>query len=155
MGSIYLTDSRVDRHYPLSISYHHAMKIHTQSRSTISINPSAPDFVDKCNCVNLELWVQSYHLTQSQPSFTQNHSMAWISCVCCEWCGGALLVCPLNSKMDLSHCKPRGVPERMWSVNIDASLSGQFQSLGVQSSRSSEYLRSLIAGAGIPWEWFL
>jgi hypothetical protein len=154
MGSIYLTDSRVDRHYPFSIWYHHAMKIHTQSISTFGINPSAPDFMHKRNCVNLGLWVLSYDLLQSQPLFEQNHSMRWIHCVCCERCGGVLLVGLLISTMYLSHCKPPGVPERMWSVTIDALLSGEIHTLGVQSSRASEYLRSLTAGARIPWEWY-
>jgi hypothetical protein len=30
------------------------------------------------------------------------------------------------SEMYLSHWKPPGVSERMWSVNIDASISGEY-----------------------------
>jgi hypothetical protein len=42
------------------------------------------------------------------------------------------------SKMDFSHWMPRGVSERMWSVNLDASISGEYQTPGGHSSRPSE-----------------
>jgi len=42
------------------------------------------------------------------------------------------------SKMYFSHCKPPGVSERMWSVNLDASISGEYQTLGGHSCRPSE-----------------
>jgi len=42
------------------------------------------------------------------------------------------------SKMDFSHWKPRRVSERMWSVNFDASSSGQYEMLGAHSCWASE-----------------
>ena len=42
------------------------------------------------------------------------------------------------SKMYFSHWKPPGVSERMWSVNLDASISGEYQTLGGHSCRLSE-----------------
>jgi hypothetical protein len=41
------------------------------------------------------------------------------------------------SKMYFSHWKPPGVSERMWSVNLDASISGEYQTLGGHSCRLS------------------
>jgi hypothetical protein len=34
------------------------------------------------------------------------------------------------SRMDFSQCKTRGVSEMMWSVNLDASMSGEYQTVG-------------------------
>jgi len=42
------------------------------------------------------------------------------------------------SRMYLSHWKPLGVSERMWSVDLDASISGESQTLGGHSCRPSE-----------------
>jgi hypothetical protein len=42
------------------------------------------------------------------------------------------------SKMYFSHWKPPGESERMWSVNLDASISGEYQTLGGHSCRPSE-----------------
>ena len=42
--------------------------------------------------------------------------------------------------------------ERMWSVNLDASISGEYQTDGGHSNQLSEYLRSLMTGTGVPWE---
>jgi hypothetical protein len=42
------------------------------------------------------------------------------------------------SKMYFSHWKPPGVSERMWNVNLEASISGEYQTLGAHSWRSSE-----------------
>jgi len=42
------------------------------------------------------------------------------------------------SKMYFSHWKPPGVSERMWSVSLDASISGEYQTLGGHSCRPSE-----------------
>jgi len=42
------------------------------------------------------------------------------------------------SKMYFSHWKTPGVSERMWSVNLDASISGEYQTLGGHSGRPSE-----------------
>jgi len=51
------------------------------------------------------------------------------------------------------HWKTPGVSERMWSVNLDASISGEYQTLGGHCGRPSEYLGSLMTGTGVPWEW--
>jgi len=42
------------------------------------------------------------------------------------------------SKMYFSHWKPPGVSERMWSVNLDASISGEYETRGGHSCRPSE-----------------
>jgi len=42
------------------------------------------------------------------------------------------------SKMYFSHWKPPGVSERMWSVNLDASISGEYQTLGGHLCQPSE-----------------
>jgi len=42
------------------------------------------------------------------------------------------------SKMYFSRWEPPGVSERMWSVNLEASISGDYQTLGGHSGRPSE-----------------
>jgi hypothetical protein len=42
------------------------------------------------------------------------------------------------SKMYFSLWKTPGVSERMWSANLEASISGEFQTLGGYSVRPSE-----------------
>jgi hypothetical protein len=42
------------------------------------------------------------------------------------------------SKMYFSHWKPPGVYERMWSVNLEESISGEYQTLGGHSGRPWE-----------------
>ena len=42
------------------------------------------------------------------------------------------------SKMHFSRWKPPGVSERMWSVNLDASISAKYQMLGGYSGRPLE-----------------
>jgi len=42
------------------------------------------------------------------------------------------------SKMYFSHWEPPGVSERMWSVNLEVSISGKYQTLGGHSGRPSE-----------------
>jgi hypothetical protein len=42
------------------------------------------------------------------------------------------------SKIYFSQRKPPEVSERMWSVNLDASISGEYQTLGGHSCRPSE-----------------
>jgi hypothetical protein len=42
------------------------------------------------------------------------------------------------SQMYFCHWKPSGVSERMWSVNLDASISGEYQTFGGHSCRPSE-----------------
>jgi len=54
------------------------------------------------------------------------------------------------SKMYFSHCKPPGESERMWSVNLDASISGEYQTLGGHSCRPSEYLGAPVTSLGAP-----
>jgi hypothetical protein len=45
--------------------------------------------------------------------------------------------------------KPPGVSERMWRVNSEASISGEYQTLGGDSGRPSELLASLVRGTGV------
>ena len=42
------------------------------------------------------------------------------------------------SKMNFSHRKPPGVSERMWSVNLDASIAGEYETVGGHCCRPSE-----------------
>jgi hypothetical protein len=42
------------------------------------------------------------------------------------------------SKMYFSLWKPPEVSERMWSVNLDVSISGEYQTVGGHSGRPSE-----------------
>ena len=42
------------------------------------------------------------------------------------------------SRMYFSHWKPPGVSERMWSVNLDGSISGEYQTIGGHSCEPSE-----------------
>jgi hypothetical protein len=64
--------------------------------------------------------------------------------VCCAKCTLHLVYVELGavmyfiSKMDFSHWRPPGVLERMWSENLDASISGDYQTLGGNSGRPSE-----------------
>jgi hypothetical protein len=47
--------------------------------------------------------------------------------------------CPFSiSKMYFSHWEPPGVSERRRSVNLEASISGENQTLGGHSGRPSE-----------------
>jgi hypothetical protein len=55
--------------------------------------------------------------------------------------------------MYISLWKPPEGSKRMWSVNLDASSSGEYQTVGGHSSQPSEYLRSPMTGTGVPWEW--
>jgi hypothetical protein len=56
------------------------------------------------------------------------------------------------SKMYFSRWEPPGVSERMWSVNLEASVSGEYQTLGGHSGRPSELLGPVMIGTGVPWE---
>jgi hypothetical protein len=56
------------------------------------------------------------------------------------------------SKMYFRPWKPSEVSERMWSVNLDASISGEYQTIGGHSARPSELLRARMTGTGEPWE---
>jgi len=53
------------------------------------------------------------------------------------------------SKMYFSLWKPPGVSERMWSANLEASISGEYQTLGGHSGWPSELLGSLVTGTGV------
>jgi hypothetical protein len=65
----------------------------------------------------------------------------------CWWCLGKE---SHISKMYFSHWKPPGVSERMWSVNLNASISGEYQTLGGHSCRPSEYLGAPTTNLGAP-----
>jgi len=54
------------------------------------------------------------------------------------------------TKTYFSHWEPPGVSERMWSVNLDASISGEYQTLGGHSCRSSEELGAPTTSLGAP-----
>jgi len=56
------------------------------------------------------------------------------------------------SKMYFSHWKPPGVSERMRSVNLDASISGEYPTVGGYCSWPSDCLGSLMTGRGVPLE---
>jgi len=56
---------------------------------------------------------------------------------------------PFISKINFSHWEPPGVSERMWCVNIEASISGEYQTLGGHSGWPSEHLGSPITGTGV------
>jgi hypothetical protein len=45
---------------------------------------------------------------------------------------------PNISKMYFSRWEPPGVSEWMWSVNVKASISGEYQTLGGHSGRPSK-----------------
>ena len=51
--------------------------------------------------------------------------------------------------MYFSLWKTPGVSERMWSVNLEVSMSGEYQTLGGFSGRPSEYLGSLMTGTRV------
>jgi len=56
------------------------------------------------------------------------------------------------STMYCSHWEPPAVCERRRSVNLEASIIGENQSLGGHSGRPLEYVRSLMTGRGEQWE---
>jgi len=65
------------------------------------------------------------------------------ACLAGIWEGIQLRVWVIQSahyirKMYFSHWNPPGVSERMWSVNLDAPISGEYQTLGGHSCRPSE-----------------
>jgi len=55
-----------------------------------------------------------------------------------EYQGSTVEDSQIISKMYFSHWKTLGVSERMWSVNLDASNSGECQTFGGHSGRPSE-----------------
>jgi len=54
--------------------------------------------------------------------------------------------------MYFSYWKPPTVYERMWSVNLDASISEEYQTLVEQFGLPREILESLMTSTGVPWE---
>jgi hypothetical protein len=48
--------------------------------------------------------------------------------------------CRYISKIDFSLWKPPGVSERMWSISLEALISGEYQTLQGHSNRLSEKL---------------
>jgi len=54
------------------------------------------------------------------------------------------------SKMYLCHRKAPGVSERMWSVNLDASIAGEYETLGGHSCWPSDYLGVPVTSLGAP-----
>jgi len=52
--------------------------------------------------------------------------------------GSLEIVLPCISTMYFSLWKTPGVSERMWSVNLEGSISGEYQTLGGYSGRPSE-----------------
>jgi hypothetical protein len=54
------------------------------------------------------------------------------------------------SKIYFSYWEPPGVSERRRSVNLEASISGENQTLGVHSGRPSELLGPLMTCMGAP-----
>jgi len=55
------------------------------------------------------------------------------------------------SRMYFSHWEAPRVSERRRSVNLEASISGENQTLGGHSGRPLEKLGSLMTGMGAPW----
>jgi hypothetical protein len=55
-------------------------------------------------------------------------------------------------KMYFSYWKPPGVSERMWIVNLEASISGEYQSIGGHSGWLWEQLESLMTCTGVPYK---
>jgi len=101
-GTIYSADPGVDRHYLISISSYHTMKIHTLSFLMFCITRSVWDCMDPCKCVDPQCRVVSYLLTWFLPSKNQNCSFSWILFGCREWCGGMLRVGSLPSSSIVS-----------------------------------------------------
>ena len=54
------------------------------------------------------------------------------------------------SKIYFNHRKPPGVSHRIWSVNLGASISGEFQTLGGHSCRHSKRLGTPTTSLGAP-----
>jgi len=52
--------------------------------------------------------------------------------------------------MYFSHWKPPAVSERMWGVNLDASISGEYQTIEGHSCRPSEHLGKPATNQGAP-----
>jgi len=57
---------------------------------------------------------------------------------------------PGISKTHPSHWNPPGVSERMWSVDLDVSMSGEYRTLGGHYIRPSERLGVVVSSLGAP-----
>jgi len=66
----------------------------------------------------------------------------------CWWCVGKE---SHISKMYSTHWKPPGVSERMWSVNLNASISGEYKTLEGHSCQPSAELGAPARSLGAPW----
>jgi hypothetical protein len=75
MGSIYLDDCGVSRHYLISISSYHTKEIHTLSFPNFSLTHSVWDFLDPCNCTDPQCQIVSDHLALFLRSSSQNPSL--------------------------------------------------------------------------------
>jgi len=53
------------------------------------------------------------------------------------------------SKIYFSASEPPGVSERMWSVNLEASIPGEYQTIGGHSGRPLEWMGSLMSRTGV------
>jgi len=69
---------------------------------------------------------------------------------CTEESGAPKFNYSSNSKLYYSHWKTLGVSEWMWSVNLDASMSGDYQTLGGHSCQHSELLGAPTTSLGAP-----
>jgi len=114
-GSKCSADPRVDRHYPISISSYHTMKIHT-----VSFPPSG--LTCSVRNVDHQRQVVSYLLTQIPHSLNKKRSFSWIPFGCCARCGRVLMVVSLPSSSIVS-------PQWPLSGASLSSLNGRVQVL--------------------------
>jgi len=78
--------------------------------------------------------------------------------MCINWSGqAAASVYTSISKMNFSNWEPPGVSQRIWSVNLEVSISGEYQNLVGLSAWPSEELGSLMTGTALPCErlWYV
>jgi len=132
-GSIYLGDHRVDWS-DLIISLFNKYTLCLPQ--LLPLTPWFSDFVNLCNCVDPHGGVVSNLHNHFPHSSSQNHIFSQMPIGCPEWCGGVLMMC--ISKMYFSLWKTPEVSERMWSVNLDAWISEEYQTVGGHSGRPSE-----------------
>jgi len=74
---------------------------------------------------------EEYVIVDGLPACRRSHTMERRTSKCST-------VCSIISKINFSHWKPPGVSERMWSVNLDGSISGECQTPGGHSGRPWE-----------------
>jgi hypothetical protein len=78
------------------------------------------------------------HVRRPEGYFTDKYPLLVIPGYIYSVRGKPLTFSSSISTMYFRHWKPPGVPERMWSVNLDASISGEYQTVGEHSYRPSE-----------------